>query len=44
VAAQVLHVSENTVKFHIKSIRRKLGLSGQAASLRQFLFQLGEGG
>lgn len=35
-----LHISENTVKFHIKNVRRKLGLSGQAGSLRQFLWGL----
>lgn len=35
--AASLHISENTVKFHVKNVRRKLGVSGGGSSLRQVL-------
>ncbi len=39
--ARLLGISENTVIFHRQNIRRKLGLSGQGASLKAFLKSMG---
>ena len=40
--AQILYISENSVAFHRRNIRSKLGLNREKANLRSYLQQLGE--
>ena len=38
--AKILHTSENSVRFHRKNVRRKLGLKSKKANLNSYLASL----